>query len=72
MTNVPQGPGVFFLDGDELWEMLSTRKFECLFTLGLDSSIIEIELEWCYTLLVLVAIYESSHDSEAIGQRRPL
>ena len=31
---------------------LSTRKFRCLFTLDSDSSIIEIELEWCYTLLV--------------------
>ena len=39
-------------DGDEWGEKLSTRKFRYLFTLVLDSSIMEIELEWCYTLLV--------------------
>ena len=33
-------------------EKLSTRLLECLFTLDSDSSIMEIELEWCYTLLV--------------------
>ena len=61
-----------FLTEMSYGKMLSTRKFRCLFTLDSDSCIIGVELEWCYTLLVSEAIYESSLDSEAIGQRRPL
>jgi len=52
---------------------LSTRLLECLFTSDSDSSIMEIELEWCYTLLVSEATASPiSLDSVAIGQRRPL
>ena len=65
-AGVPQGPGV-------LLQGLSTRLLEWLFTFDLDSCIIGVELEWCYTLLVSEATASPiSLDSEAIGQRRPL